>query len=153
MSQVLGCTSWPLAYILKVTNFEMLISWKRWVAKNAQLRLYIGWYLPSNGTIVNVELCDLDLRFQGHKFETLFSRKRCKHASYDSCRGYYLPSNGTIVNVVVHDRDLHFSRSNIYLLCICYKTNCECSRCPRSICLDSQSHRRGVAFVHFGSCH
>ena len=29
---------------------------------------YSGWYSPSNGTIANVVLCDLDLHFQGKTF-------------------------------------------------------------------------------------
>ena len=38
--------------------------------------LYRGWYLPSNGTIANIVLHDLDLNVQGHRFETLTSRKQ-----------------------------------------------------------------------------
>ena len=47
----------------------MLISRKRsQLAKTAQIWLYRGWYLPSNGTIVNVVLRDLDHNFQGKQF-------------------------------------------------------------------------------------
>ena len=49
-------------YIFKVTKFETWISWRWWeVANNAQVWLYRGWYLPSNGTVVSVVLRDLDL--------------------------------------------------------------------------------------------
>ena len=38
------------------------------LTKNAQVRLYSGLYLPSNGTIANVVHHDLDLQFQGQTF-------------------------------------------------------------------------------------
>ena len=30
---------------------------------------YSGWYLPSNGTVANVVLHDLDLNFEGQTFQ------------------------------------------------------------------------------------
>ena len=57
-------------YILNVTNFEILISWKRWeLAKILRYGFYRGWYLPSNETIANVVLRDFDQNFQRQTFQ------------------------------------------------------------------------------------
>ena len=65
-----------------------------------------------------------------------FSRSRifkCEYLEYgERCSPWSLPL---------------FSRSNIFLLCICYKNNCTGSGCFRQICLDSHGPRRGVAIV------
>ena len=58
-----------LTYIFKVTHFETWISRKRWeLPKNPKVRFFRDWYLPSNGTIANVVLRDLDLQFQCQTF-------------------------------------------------------------------------------------
>ena len=37
--------------------------------KCSKLTLYRGWYLPSNGTIMNIVICDIDLSFIGQTFQ------------------------------------------------------------------------------------
>ena len=70
-----GATLWMLyivmlTYIFKVTDFEMWISRKLWeLAKNAQVWLYQGWYLPTKETIANVVLHDIYLNFQVQTFQ------------------------------------------------------------------------------------
>ena len=61
-----------LTYTFKIEfNFEMWISQKRWevVKKIIMYDIYRGSYLPSNGTIANVTLHDLDLNFQVQTFQ------------------------------------------------------------------------------------
>ena len=67
-------------YIFKDKNFEMWISRKRWeLALDNQGWLYIGWYLPSNGTIANAALRDLNLNLQGKIFLVpIFTRNSWK---------------------------------------------------------------------------
>ena len=69
-----------MLYIFKVTNFKMRVSWKWWeLAKNAQVWLYRGWYLPSNETIANAVLCDFDLKFHSFKhFKWLFWKTKAR---------------------------------------------------------------------------
>ena len=137
-----------------MTNFEMRISRKRWELwrKMSKKRFYRYWYLPSNGTIVNVVLSDLDLKFQPHKFETLISQKPWELSQ----KMHHM----TFAEVIIRQRIapwwmLYFatltfvSRSNnyIFLLCICHETKCVGSGCPQQICLDSHGPRRGVALV------
>ena len=45
-------------------------------SENAQVRRLWRLIPAIEGTIANAVLRDLDLNFQGHKFETLISRKR-----------------------------------------------------------------------------
>ena len=64
--------------------------------------------------IVNVVLCDLDLKCGCQNFETLISwrlgelSQNCVISLYDFYGGWYLPTNSNIVNVVFCDLDLHF---------------------------------------------
>ena len=80
--------------------------------ENVQVLLYSDWYSPSNGTVVNVVLRDLDLNFLYQIFDTLVSRKRWelsqKNAGYVFYRGWYSSSNGTTFNVVIRENDRHF---------------------------------------------
>ena len=71
------CTSWPWptfsrSGILKCESQENDES--KW--KMLKYDFDRNWYLSSNGTISNVVFCELDPKFQGHKFETFISRKR-----------------------------------------------------------------------------
>ena len=94
--------------------------------------LHRGWYLPSNWTLANVVLRDLDLIFQRKTVHVaiLTRREKSKHyhchqiehriapgwmltyifkiESYDFYSGWCSPSNGTIVNVILHDLGLNF---------------------------------------------
>ena len=67
--------------IFKVTNYEKGISRKQWeLEKMLKNDFYRGWYLPSNGTIVNVELRDLDINFHGQTSSGYFHKTgKCKH--------------------------------------------------------------------------
>ena len=82
-------------------------------------------------TFIEVDIChrmgplrmlyrDLDLNFQGHKFETLISRKqwellhKCKIWLY---KGWYSLSNSTFVNVILHNLDLHFQGQTLVMHC------------------------------------
>ena len=65
--------------------FQDQISLK-WIAIRASYGFYILWYLPLNGAILKVILCDVSLLFQGQIFQMLISRKRCeprKYVKYD----------------------------------------------------------------------
>ena len=71
------CTSWPWPTFsrLRILKCEYLENGES-QRKMLKCDFYRGWYSPSNVTIANVLLRDLDLNFQGHKFETIISRKR-----------------------------------------------------------------------------
>ena len=61
--RVLYIVIWPTFSMSRIWNMNI---WKRVKArKNAQVWLYRGWYLPSNGTIAIGVLRDLDIHFQG----------------------------------------------------------------------------------------
>ena len=111
-----------LTYIFKITKFEMWISWKRWkLTKHAQVWLYTGWYMPSNGTIANVVFHGFDLIFHGQIFQMLSVDFRyfkslkwlAKHASYGFYRFWYLPINGAIPKEVLCDVSQIFQRLDI----------------------------------------
>ena len=111
-----------------------------------------GWYLPSNGTIANVVLRGLYQNFQGHKLETLISLKR-----WELSQKFVI---GLLPMLIFVIKWLHcecciawcsFSRTNVFLLRICYKNNCAGSGCFRQICLDSHGLCRGVALVIYAA--
>ena len=56
-----------LTYIFKVTNFEYFENGEIW-QKLPKYDFYSDWYLPRNGTIANLVLCDFYLNFQGQTF-------------------------------------------------------------------------------------
>ena len=87
--------------------------------ENGHVCLCRRWYSPLNETIVNVVLCDLELNFEGHKFEKnniLEMVRTITRMPPKTYRSWYLPSNGNNVKVILHDVDLHFKI--IFLLCI-----------------------------------
>ena len=87
------CTLW-LWHNFQGQIFQMQLSLK-WLAKHASYGFYRFWYLPLNGAIPKVVLCDVSLLFQGQIFQMLISRKRCelcKYVTYNFYRRWYLPS-------------------------------------------------------------
>ena len=54
-------------------KFDVNISETLRAIENASYDFYTSRYLPSNGTIVNIGLCDLDLNFQGRTFLVMHS--------------------------------------------------------------------------------
>ena len=116
------CTSWTWlpfsrSWILKCEYLEN---------GESKQKLYdiCSWYLPSNGTIANVVLHDLDLNFQSQKCETLIFQKR-----WEVSQKYVIWLLLRFMFVIEwHHCEcctswplLSFSRSNIFLLFICYK--------------------------------
>ena len=101
---------------------------------------YRGWYLPSNGTIAEVVLHELDLNFQGDKFEALIYQKQWE--LLQKCIIWllhrYSPLNGIIVNVLLCDLDLHFQGQAFSCYAFVVKI-CTGSRCSRQICLELHS--------------
>ena len=86
----------------------------RAIPKNVQELLYKGWYLPSNDTIANVVLHDLDLNFQGQTFQVdILTSKGLKYIHYywHQIRRY-LSSNGATASVLHNDLDLQFKVTN-----------------------------------------
>ena len=81
-----------------------------------KFNFYGGWYLPSNGTIVNVELRDLHINSPGPKFETALSWKRWdrKTASYDLYRTLYSSAIVRIMNVLRRDLYRQFRGPTFY---------------------------------------
>ena len=74
--------------------FQMQIYLKL-IAKHPSYGFYIFWYLPLNGAMPMVVLCDVSLVFQGQIFQILLSRKRCelrKYVKFDFYIRWYLPS-------------------------------------------------------------
>ena len=64
------------------------------------------WYLPSNGVIAKIVLINLDLLFEGQKFETVRASIKMHGTSFvDLC---YLSSNALIAKNVQRDLDLVF---------------------------------------------
>ena len=82
-----------LSNTFAVTNFEMWMSRKRWAIKKYSRKTFIGNFFPSNGIIMNVLLCELNLSFHRQIFQVTIR---------------YLPSNGATANVVHHGLDLYF---------------------------------------------
>ena len=67
----------------------------KWLAKHASYGFYRYWYLPLNGAIPKIVLCDVSLLFQGQIFKMLISRKWCvlrKYVKNDFYRYWHLPS-------------------------------------------------------------
>ena len=101
-----------MTYIFTVINFEMWI-WKTVrSSEKCPSMTFRGWYLPSNGTIVNVLLRNLNHNFQDQTFQVaILKSKAWENVNITIAIGQvvrYLPSNGTTANVVHHDLDLHF---------------------------------------------
>ena len=64
------CTSWPWptfsrSRILKSQCLKKDESYRKMLWNY----FFIGWYLPSNGTIADIVFCDRDLNFQGPTFQ------------------------------------------------------------------------------------
>ena len=60
---------------------------------------------------MNIVLGDLDLNFQGQKFQNLSiseTVRACVKMRADFYNGWYLPLNGIMVNVVLGNLDLNF---------------------------------------------
>ena len=81
--------------------------------RNVKNDIYIFLYLPSNGTIANVILCDLDLIIQVQIFqivnfsETVRASAKMRDAAFINF--WFLSLNNIIVNVILCDLDLLFS--------------------------------------------
>ena len=138
-----------LTYIFKVTNFEMKISQNWWeLAKNAQVWLYIGCYLPSNRNIAKAVL----LNFQGNKFESLIFQKRWELSQ--KCVIWLLQR--LIFVIEWHYRDYCITRwswpsffqgQTFSCYAFCIKNIQAASGCPRQIFLDSYGLHHCVAPV------
>ena len=99
--------------------FFMWISHKWWEIEQTLLSPSDRKVLSSNGAILHVRHCDLDLYFQGHNISGIIyiiSPKRwdlAKMLKYDFYRGWHLPSNGAILHVPHCDLDLYFQGHKI----------------------------------------
>ena len=109
---------------------------------------YRGWYLPSNGTIANVVLHDLNLHFQDHKFEMLNIRNG---ESYNKNASWLLPRliirHRMAPLWMLYSVTLTFIFKVKHFLAIAFATNCTCS-IPIRFCLDLHDPCLGVALVY-----
>ena len=94
----------------------------KWLAKHASYGFYWFWYLPLNGVIPKVVLCDVSILFQSKTFQMLISRKRHelrKYVKYYFHRRWYLLSKA---NHCFIDRQL-FVSVLACISCLCTVTN------------------------------
>ena len=103
------CTAWPLPTFSRF--WKINISETASAGAKRRYDVYRFWYFKSNSVTVNIVLRDLDLNLQGHKSETLISRKQWELSQKAWCDVYRpscLLSNGTVANIVFRSIDLNF---------------------------------------------
>ena len=81
------CTSWPWTTFSRPQNVNILKTVS--ASQKCSRTTYRGWYLPSNETIVNTVLHDLDLNFQCQTFQVAILTKA------ENCKSYYCHQIGS----------------------------------------------------------
>ena len=95
---------------------------------------YIDWHLPSNGTIANVVIRDLDLISWLQMWNN--NSSEIAKIRYVTLKEVNLRHHMAPLWIILHDLDLHFQGQTFSYYEFCYK-NCKGSGCLRQICLDS----------------
>ena len=132
------CTPWLWPNFSRSNISNTNIS--EWLAKHASYGFYRFWYLPLNGAIPKVVLCDVSLLFQGQIFQMLISRKRCelrKYVKYDFYKRWYLPSKSNHCENHTPRPWLAISWSKLQIF----------TKLFQQICLHLHGTRRRVALV------